>query len=88
MQYFEFVSAANDTNLFTKAQVIDHAMQTLGVSAEEVLMIGDRHHDVEGGEACGVDVLGVLYGYGDKEELAKAKYFAKTPAGILKILEV
>ena len=87
-KYFEYVSAANDTNLFTKAQVIDHAMQMVGASAERVLMIGDRHHDVEGGEACGVDVLGVLYGYGTKEELSKAKYIAKTPLEILEILEV
>ena len=36
------------------------------------LMIGDRHHDVEGAHAVGLPCAGVLYGYGSREELTGA----------------
>lgn len=85
--YFECVSAANDKDLLTKAAVISCAMKMLSASPHEVLMIGDRHHDIEGAAACGVDAMAVLYGYGSQQELSKARFFAKTPAEIVKILE-
>ena len=47
-------------------------------------MIGDREHDVIGGHLAGLEVIGVLYGYGSREELtaAGAEHIAETPAGI------
>lgn len=35
-------------------------------------MIGDRKYDIEGAKANNIDSIGVLYGYGDEEELANA----------------
>ena len=35
-------------------------------------MLGDREHDVLGAERCGIATLGVLYGYGSREELMSA----------------
>ena len=35
-------------------------------------MIGDRKHDIIGVKAVGIDSIGVLYGYGDREELMTA----------------
>ena len=35
-------------------------------------MIGDRKHDIEGAKLCGLESVGVLYGYGSEEELSKA----------------
>lgn len=35
-------------------------------------MVGDREHDIIGARAVGIDSLGVLYGYGSREELVKA----------------
>ena len=32
-------------------------------------MIGDRKHDVYGAKEIGIESIGVLYGYGDYEEL-------------------
>ena len=45
-----------------------------------VLMIGDREHDIIGAKKNGIDSLGVLYGYGSREELeaAGADYIAAT----------
>ena len=36
-------------------------------------MIGDRKYDIEGAKANNIDSIGVLYGYGDEEELAKCR---------------
>lgn len=35
-------------------------------------MVGDRKHDIIGARKIGIDNIGVLYGYGDKEELTQA----------------
>lgn len=35
-------------------------------------MVGDRHHDVEAGRACGVPTVGVTWGSGDRAELRAA----------------
>ena len=55
----------------------------------QVLMVGDRRHDIEGARANGVDSLGVLYGYGSREELlqAGADYLAEKVEDILKIVK-
>ena len=48
------------------------------------LMLGDRHYDIEGAQEAGVDSVGVLYGYGSRQELTKAgaTYLAQTPGEI------
>lgn len=49
-----------------------------------VLMVGDRKQDIEGAHAMGICAMGVLYGYGSREEFKKAgaDYIVKTPADI------
>ena len=38
----------------------------------DVVMVGDRKYDIKGAKANNIDSIGVLYGYGNKEELADA----------------
>ena len=47
----------------------------------KIVMVGDKHHDLESSETIGVDCIGVLYGYGSLEELSACKnvFLAKTP---------
>ena len=51
-------------------------------------MIGDREHDVLGAKQEGLDCMGVLYGFGNREELEKvgAVYVAGTPEDIAGII--
>ena len=35
-------------------------------------MIGDRMHDILGAKKAGIDSIGILFGYGTKEELENA----------------
>jgi pyrophosphatase PpaX len=49
------------------------AMEKLGVSASESVMIGDSPHDISAGNAAGVRTIGVLWGPFTKEQVAVAK---------------
>ncbi len=89
-QYFDFVGAATmDETRSKKADVIAYTLDNLGAKDKSrVVMIGDRHHDIEGANQNGLDSIGVLIGYGDREELetAGATYIAETVNDIIKFL--
>ena len=54
---------------YGKADVIREAMDKAGVTdLTTTVMVGDRHHDIDGAKAVGISSVGVLYGYGDREE--------------------
>jgi phosphoglycolate phosphatase len=55
-----------------KGELIAYLLRTEGVRAEHATMIGDRSHDVVGARSNGVRSLGVLWGYGAREELIDA----------------
>lgn len=86
-KYFFYVAGSNmDESRSTKAEVIEYALKTCNIGdCSEVLMVGDRKHDVLGAKQFNIDTCGVLFGYGSKEELtdAGAKYLAATPLEIL-----
>ncbi len=72
--YFHFVAGANlDGTRTDKAEVIAYALENCGRDEPSgVLMVGDREHDIIGAKANGIDSVGVLFGYGSKEELERA----------------
>lgn len=88
--YFTAVAGSNmDGTRTKKAEVVERALMLLGdPDVSECVMIGDREHDVLGGSAHGLDTVGVLFGYGNREELehAGATYIAATPADIAKFI--
>lgn len=85
---FDLVAGATmDNTRNEKADVIKYALESVGVSdTSSAIMIGDRKHDIIGANANGIASIGVLYGYGSREELteAGAAFIAETPADILK----
>ena len=52
----------------------------------QAVMVGDRNYDILGAKEHGLDSMGVLFGFGDLEELtnAGATYIAETVEEILK----
>ena len=88
LKYFDFAAGADlaETRV-AKADVIAHALSScrLHDKKNEILMVGDREHDVIGAAAHGIVTLGVTYGYGSKDELVSsgAKYLAESPLQIL-----
>lgn len=88
--YFDFVSGATmDKTRVKKPDIIAYAIEKCNLSdLSKVIMVGDREHDIFGARACHMDSIGVLYGYGNQDELTKAgaTYLAQSPQDILKFL--
>ncbi len=55
-----------------KPELLAHALAGTGAAGEPAAMIGDRRHDVEGARANRIGSVGVLWGYGGREELTRA----------------
>jgi phosphoglycolate phosphatase len=73
----------------TKEAVIEYIFKEMNIeNREDVIMIGDRHYDINGAKEFSIDSLGVLYGFGTREELEKAgaTYIAEDTEAIKKIL--
>ena len=87
--YFDHVGAATmDGRISKKEDVISNLLGQLNYEEKaSVLMVGDRHHDIEGAKANGLHSAGVLWGYGSKEELenAGADYLIAEPKDILSL---
>lgn len=88
--YFDFVGGATmDGSRNSKSDVISYVLDSVGVTDKSAcIMIGDREHDILGAKANGIDSVGVLYGYGTRDELTEAgtTYIAKTVDGILSLI--
>ena len=70
--YFdEIVGCGLDGSLPTKADVIIEAMQRLGASKEQTLMIGDRFHDYDGAQEVGIDCALIHVGYAQDGEIER-----------------
>lgn len=75
----------------TKTAVIREAMERMQVTREEqkgVLMVGDRHFDIDGAKELSLDSLGVYYGFAKIGELeaAGADYVVHTVDELEKLL--
>jgi len=73
-KYFDFVSGSElDGSRDAKAEVIDHALKSMNLKpTQSMVMVGDRKHDIIGAKAHRLKSIGVLYGYGSKQELQNA----------------
>jgi phosphoglycolate phosphatase len=69
LHHFAFVDGG-DIGV-SKTEQLAALLQT-GVVNQEAVMIGDRHVDMEAAKASGLSSVGVLWGFGDREELSRA----------------
>ena len=88
--YFDDICGADQSaNRNNKEEVIQYVLEKHELTdLSDVLMVGDRKYDVEGARACGLSCVGVLYGFGNREELeeAGAEYIAETVEDMVQIL--
>ena len=72
----------------TKGDVIAQTLRENGIGPATAVMVGDREHDVLGAAQNGLPTVGVLYGYGNEEELraAGARHIAPTVAALYPLL--
>lgn len=75
--YFELIAGADLEEIrVKKADILRYASECIGgIIPERTVMIGDRMHDVLGAKEMGLKTIGVLYGYGNREELQAAGAF-------------
>ena len=89
-EYFEMVGGAdmNETRVH-KGDVIRYVMESCGFTdSSEIVMVGDRENDMNGARQNHMESVGVLYGYGSREELENsgACHIAKTVEELGKVL--
>ena len=68
-----------------KGDLIDHILQTEQLDPADVCMVGDRRHDILAASRNGIPTVGVLWGYGSRDELndAGAAILIEKPSELL-----
>jgi phosphoglycolate phosphatase len=74
-KHFELVVGSFlDGRRVEKHEVVAAALEGVaGVTARDVVMVGDRRHDIEGARANGIDAIAAAWGYGSEDELRRAQ---------------
>lgn len=89
-KYFDFVAGSELNGVRNnKAEVIKYAVDKFNIDTSKAIMIGDREHDILGAKKNDLKAIGVLYGFGSKEELcnAGADYIAEKAQNILEFID-
>ena len=89
-RYFTVIAGADMAEQHDKAWVIGQALERLavaGVDAAGAVMIGDRHHDVDGAALRGLKSIFVTWGYGPEAEGAPASAIAHDPTECVTLLD-
>jgi len=73
----------------TKTQFVAWAMEGCGSTPDRCLMVGDRVHDLIGGQQNGMDTAAVLFGYGSRKELEEGNptYLCESPDQLLQAIK-
>lgn len=84
----DIVGATADGRISHKPELIAQALQRLSLAPGQAWMIGDRHLDIEGARHHGMRSVGVLWGFGGRDELtaAGADRLAADPAQLRALL--
>ena len=88
-QYFDRICGASlDRSRTCKEDVIAYLLAENG-AAQNMVMVGDTHYDVEGAKAHGIPAIGVAWGYGQVQDMvdAGASAIAYTMDELLMLLE-
>ena len=88
--YFDEITGASEDEVRSaKADVVEEALRRLtarGIDLSRPVMVGDRHHDVEGAAVHGVPTIFVTWGYGAPAETAGTIAAVGTAAELLEAL--
>ena len=85
----ELTGASDDERRSAKKDVVEEALRRLRVGGADLarpVLIGDRHHDVDGAAHHDVPTIFVTWGYGSPAEAAGAVAVVDTPAELLPLL--
>src|SRR5690606_14057678 len=74
-----------DGKSFVIAQALER-MRAAGVDTSRPVLVGDRHHDIEGGAEHGIPVIFVSWGFGEPDEADGALAHVTSPAELQSLL--
>lgn len=63
-----------------KRRLLAHVIVSESLEPSRCTMVGDRHHDIRAAHANATRAVGVLWGYGSRDELAGADRLLERPA--------
>lgn len=75
-----------DGRLANKGELIAHVLEAESLDPASTVMIGDRHHDIDGARENGVRAIGALWGYGSRAELAHADALCRDVLGVPEVV--
>ena len=86
--YFDLICGAMDVVRETKDAVIAYLLPQMPDGGKNAVMIGDRHHDIDGAKAFSLPSVGVRYGFAPAGELenAGADYIVDTVEDLRRLL--
>lgn len=86
-RWFDGVFGARlEAGVHSKQQILERGLAAGRIPVSAATMVGDRHHDVDAALALGVRAVGVGWGYGSAEELARAHAIAPEPAALVRAI--
>lgn len=78
LDFFDVIVGIDQQESLTKADTIEMALKTVKeINKENAILVGDSVYDAEGAKESNVDFIGVLYGFGLKEEQKDYKLVRK-----------
>jgi phosphoglycolate phosphatase len=91
-QYLDIITGASEDEVRSaKKDVVEEALRRLdarGVDLSNPVLVGDRHHDVEGAAAHGLPTIFVDWGYGSPAEQVGAIAVVRSPSELADVLGV
>jgi phosphoglycolate phosphatase len=88
-RYFQYIYGSGlDGSLQDKVKLLEFIMNQTKLIRGETAMVGDRKEDIISGKLNGIRTIGVIYGYGSKNEIAEANpdYICNSPYDIRNIV--
>jgi phosphoglycolate phosphatase len=84
LPYFDHVQGTDGFPAKPEPDVILASLKVFGAKPEDCLFIGDSSTDMEAGRRAGVKTCAVLWGYGNREEMARWKpdYWVEQPSDL------
>ena len=60
----------------------------LGNKKDQMILIGDRKFDILGAKKCGIQAVGILWGFGSKQEFREngAELICETPFDVERVI--
>ena len=71
LPFFDHVQGTDGFPAKPAPDVLFKTLEAFGVAPEDCLFIGDAAPDMEAGRRAGMRTCGVLYGYGNRDEMAR-----------------